>query len=140
MADVFTSKKRSEVMSLIRSKNTKPEIKTRSALHCLGFRFRVHDSSLPGKPDIVLRKHRTVIHVRGCFWHGHQCKIARHPNSHQEYWLPKIQRNIERDLRNDQLLKKEGWRIKVIWECDCRKADKLSRIVKDLADELRVTS
>src|SRR2546430_6939962 len=114
MADVFTSKKRSEVMSLIRSKNTKPEIQTRKALHRLGFRFRVHDASLPGKPDIVLRKYEAVVQVRGCFWHGHNCKVGHLPATRKGYWTPKIVRNAERDTRNDALLEKAGWIVFVL--------------------------
>src|SRR5262249_47227586 len=121
MADVFTKGERSRVMSLIRSKNTKPEIQTRKALHRLGFRFRIHDTSLPGKPDIVLRKYGTVVQVRGCYWHGHNCKVGHLPASRNEYWTPKILKNAERDAKNDASLKKAGWNVVVLWECACRK-------------------
>lgn len=124
-------------MSLIRSKNTKPELQTRCALHRLGFRFRIHDKRLPGRPDIVLPKYRTVIQVRGCFWHGHNCAVGRAPKSNLDYWLPKINRTIARDRQNTRRLAAKGWVTKVIRECDCRKSDRFQRIITDLADELR---
>ncbi len=123
-------------MSLIRSENTKPEIQTRKALHRLGFRFRLHEKSLPGKPDIVLPKYKAAIQVRGCFWHGHNCKVGHLPASRTEYWTPKITRNAKRDEANDSLLRKSGWRVFVVWECACRKpqvfAQEIGRIVSGL--------
>tara|TARA_B100000315_G_C14577397_1_gene588600 strand:+ start:258 stop:638 length:381 start_codon:yes stop_codon:yes gene_type:complete len=114
-------------MSAIRSKNTKPEAVVRSLLFALGYRYRLHRKDLPGKPDIVLKKHNTVIFVHGCFWHHHKnCRRANWPKSNQEYWLPKIQRNIERDKIHIRKLKKEGWEVLVIWECQIKNMDKLS--------------
>ena len=133
MADVFSKKKRSDVMSKIKSKDTKPELIVRSALHKKGFRFRLHDKSLPGKPDIVLRKYKTVIHVRGCFWHGHSCIDGHIPKSRRNYWKPKIERNIERDKKNDKELRKLGWQVITVREC------KLTSKKKTSNEILRIT-
>jgi len=117
MADIFTTQKRSEVMRKIKSKDTKPEVILRKALHRQGLRFRLHVTKLPGKPDIVLPRHRTVIQVRGCFWHGHSCIDGHTPKSRQEYWEPKLNKNKQRDLFNDTLLRRNGWSVIVVWEC-----------------------
>jgi DNA mismatch endonuclease (patch repair protein) len=121
MADVFTPEKRSEVMSRIRSRDTKPELALRSMLHGLGYRFTVNgpkNRSLPGKPDIVLPKYRTVIFVHGCFWHGHEnCRVARIPGSRTEWWAAKIGGNRIRDIRNEKTLLKLGWHVVTVWEC-----------------------
>ncbi|MDG5768285.1 very short patch repair endonuclease [Balneolales bacterium ANBcel1] len=106
-------------MSKIRSKNTKPEITLRSALHQLGYRFRVHKKDLPGNPDIVLPKYNTIIFVNGCFWHYHKdCREGRIPNTNTKFWKEKLKRNVERDKKNQAILKKNGWRVIVFWECD----------------------
>jgi DNA mismatch endonuclease, patch repair protein len=118
MADVFSASERSEVMSRIRSKDTSPELRIRKGLHRLGFRFRLHDKNLPGRPDLVLPRYRTVIQVRGCFWHGHECPDGHIPKSRRDYWEPKLRANAERDERNDQRLKEMGWRVIVLWECE----------------------
>lgn len=119
---MFDQQKRSEIMSRIRSKNTKGEMIVRKYLHRLGFRFRLHDSKLPGKPDIVLPKYKSVIFVHGCFWHGHQeCKYYRVPKTNPEYWIPKIQRNVERDKEAVCALSAMGWRVEIIWECELKK-------------------
>lgn len=107
---------RSETMSKVRSKHTKPEKLVRSALHAAGYRFRLHQRSLPGTPDITLPKYRAVIEVRGCFWHGHP-GCGRTPKSRTEFWEPKLRRNRARDLNNERLLNDLGWRTLVIWEC-----------------------
>jgi len=117
MADVFTAEKRSAVMRAITAKNTKPEVALRSGLHRLGFRFRLHDSRLPGKPDIVLPKYSTIIQVRGCFWHGHTCIDGHIPKSRVEYWLPKIRNNKLRDHRTDSQNRRLGWSVLIVWEC-----------------------
>jgi len=119
MADVFSKKKRSEVMSKIRSKDTKPEMQIRKGLHALGFRYRLHDKKLPGKPDIVLPRFKTAIQVRGCFWHGHDCIDGHIPKTRKEYWEPKLKANAARDKKNDQRLKEMGWHLIVVWECQC---------------------
>lgn len=106
------------MMAGISGKNTKPEIVVRQILHSLGFRFRLHDKTLPGKPDIVLRKWNKIILVDGCFWHGHEdCAIFRLPKSRTEFWHSKIQSNIQRDQTNIKLLISSGWEVIRIWEC-----------------------
>jgi DNA mismatch endonuclease (patch repair protein) len=120
--DVFSPEKRSEVMSKIGSKNSRPELLVRSALHKLGYRFRLHSKDLPGKPDIVLPKYRTAIFIHGCFWHQHEsCRYGHLPRSNLEYWGPKLKRNKERDVKNQAELKKLGWKVLVIWECQISK-------------------
>lgn len=108
---------RSANMARIRSKNTKPELLVRQALHGLGFRFRLHVAELPGHPDIVLPRHRTIIEVRGCFWHGHTCIDGRLPKSNQDYWVPKLRRNRTRDSTNTRKLRQLGWSVRSLWEC-----------------------
>ena len=106
-------------MRAVKSQDTKPELKLRKALHALGFRYRLNVKTLPGKPDLVFPKHRAVIFVHGCFWHGHDCKRgARVPKTNTDYWLAKITRNKERDLTNTAALKKLGWRVITLWECE----------------------
>ena len=117
MADKISASQRSRIMSRIKSKDTAPEIAVRKYLHGLGYRFRLHDKTLPGKPDIVLKKYMTAIQVRGCFWHKHGCKFSNSPKSNKSYWLPKLKRNKERDRKNDRKLKKLGWKLIIIWEC-----------------------
>lgn len=104
-------------MSGIRGKNTKPELLIRKALHHRGFRFRLYDKTLPGKPDIVLPKYHAVIQVQGCFWHGHNCHLFKWPSSRSEFWKDKIEGNRERDIRNQEALLSLGWRIFTLWEC-----------------------
>jgi DNA mismatch endonuclease (patch repair protein) len=108
---------RSAMMSRIRSKDTKPEMLVRKALHRLGFRFRLHIRDLPGSPDIVLPKHRVIIQVKGCFWHGHTCRDGRLPKSNRGYWVPKLLRNKERDISNERKLRRLGWSVHALWEC-----------------------
>jgi DNA mismatch endonuclease (patch repair protein) len=121
MADVFTPEKRSEVMARIRGRNTKPEMVLRSMLHRLGYRFTVNgpkNKSLPGKPDIVLPKYRTVIFVHGCFWHGHEdCPASHLPETRHAWWKKKIEGNRDRDLRAETSLLTLGWNVVTIWEC-----------------------
>lgn len=124
LMDVFTPEKRSEVMSKIRGSDTKPELALRSLLHRHGYRFTIRgpkNKSLPGRPDLVLPKHRTVIFVHGCFWHGHEnCKHFRLPQSRREWWTAKIDGNRARDLRNENALRALGWHVVTIWECALR--------------------
>lgn len=120
--DIFDLQKRSEIMSHIRSKDTKSEIMVRKYLFKLGFRFRLYDSKLPGKPDIVLPKYKFVVFVHGCFWHAHEgCKYYREPKSNAEYWIPKIQRNVERDKQTVCDLISMGWKVEIVWECELKK-------------------
>ena len=116
MADNHTKEVRSRNMSHIRSTNTKPEEKVRKYLFSKGFRYRKNVRGLPGCPDIVLPKYRSVIFVNGCFWHKHDCPRFVWPSSNQEYWIPKITRNVERDAKNQQTLKAMGWQIITVWE------------------------
>mgnify|MGYP001598542038 CR=1 FL=1 len=118
VADVHDSKTRSYNMSKIKGKDTRPEMIVRRFLWANGFRYRLHDKRLPGKPDIVLKKYRTVILVHGCFWHGHQgCKYFKWPSTRTEWWKAKIQRTIEKDKEDIEALGKLGWRVIVVWEC-----------------------
>jgi len=123
-------------MSRIRGKNTKPELAVRSMLHRLGYRFRIADKTLPGKPDIVLPRYGAVIFVHGCFWHRHpECKYAYMPKSKIEFWSKKFEANVLRDKNNLSLLKKAGWLPIVVWECEIERnatatLDKVSRVLK----------
>jgi DNA mismatch endonuclease, patch repair protein len=121
MADVHNKAIRSYNMSRIRSKNTKPEMIVRKALFANGFRFRLHDKSLPGKPDIVLKKYKTVIFIHGCFWHGHTgCKYFVIPKTRTEWWVEKINRNKELDKLNSVKLKEMGWKVINVFECELK--------------------
>ena len=128
------SEQRSRNMSAIKSKNTKPEIKVRKVLHSMGYRFRLHSKDLPGSPDIVLPKYKTVIFVHGCFWHRHEnCKYASTPKTRQEFWNKKFNDNILRDKKNLEILSSLGWKIIIIWECEIRnKKINLEQIFKNV--------
>jgi DNA mismatch endonuclease (patch repair protein) len=117
MPDVVSKEKRSRMMSGIRSKNTKPELIIRRGLHACGFRFRLHDTKLAGRPDLVLRKYKAAIFVHGCFWHGHDCHLFKQPKSRGEFWAPKIESNRARDSEALRTLSHEGWRVAEVWEC-----------------------
>lgn len=104
-------------MAAIRGKDTQPELLIRRSLHAHGFRYRLHDRKLPGRPDLVLPKYQTVLFVNGCFWHGHDCAMFRWPQTRPEFWRDKISGNISRDIRNEDALIALGWRVGVIWEC-----------------------
>ena len=123
--DKVPADQRSRNMAAVRSRDTKPERIVRSALHSLGLRFRLHQASLPGTPDIVLRRHRTVILVHGCFWHGHKCRRGQPPKTRTQFWLPKLERNRVRDRRQVKELKSLGWRVLIIWECESKDEAKL---------------
>ncbi|MEP4094587.1 DNA mismatch endonuclease Vsr [Reichenbachiella sp.] len=134
--DIYSKKKRSEIMSKISGKETKPEIVVRKYLHSNGFRFRKNDKRLPGKPDILLPKYKTAILVHGCFWHGHECKAGKLPETRKEFWINKISSTKKRDLRNIKQLKELGWIVIVIWQCEVKtKANqemRLPQLVKQL--------
>jgi len=136
--DVFSAEKRSAVMSAIRAENTKPEMALRQALHRLGYRYVLHDSRLPGKPDLVFPRSKVALQVRGCFWHLHSCLDGHLPRSHAKYWRPKLHKNAQRDRRNDRKLREMGWHLIVVWECQCRNslllARQVDRIVRLLND------
>jgi DNA mismatch endonuclease, patch repair protein len=118
--------KRSYNMSRIRSADTKPEMVVRSLMHRLGYRFRLHRRDMPGRPDIVLPRHRKVVLVHGCFWHSHGCSVGgTGPKSNRGYWQPKLERNIARDRDNQQKLADQGWSILVVWECWTRDKETL---------------
>lgn len=136
MADNHSKTVRSFNMSRIRSENSKPEEMVRKYLFSQGFRYRKNDKRLPGKPDIVLPKYKTVVFVNGCFWHKHSCDRFVWPASNQDYWKPKILRNVERDNVNITLLQEMGWKVIVIWECELKKKVAQLRLEK-LADEIR---
>ena len=121
-AEECEKKRRSRNMAAIKCRDTSPELIIRLGLFHLGFRYRICCPNLPGKPDIVLKKYKAAIFVNGCFWHRHKgCPRAVLPHTHREYWLPKIERNVERDQENIQKLKSKGWRILIVWECALKK-------------------
>lgn len=134
MADVHTPEQRSYNMSQIKGRDTKPEKTLRSLLHRNGFRFRIHYSKLPGRPDIVLPKYRSVIFVHGCFWHRHpRCRYAYTPKSRTEFWNEKLNGNVERDRENISLLRKAGWYPIIVWECELNKnADAVLTKISDV--------
>ena len=126
MTDVVSPKIRSRMMSGIQGKNTKPELMIRKALHQRGFRYRLHDRSLPGKPDLVFPKYEAVIQINGCFWHCHDCRLFKWPSTRPEFWKRKISSNRRRDAKNNVELKKQGWRVLTIWECALKGKQRLS--------------
>ncbi len=136
--DVVDKQTRSRMMANIKGKNTKPEITVRSLLHRQGFRFRLHDKSLPGKPDLVLKKYKAVIFVHGCYWHRHEnCKLASTPKQNTEFWLKKFNENLRRDGEVYYKLKLLGWRTAVIWECAIRDKKNLPAYIKTLTSWLK---
>ena len=139
MADNHTPEERSYNMSRIRSKDTKPEEKVRKYLFAQGFRYRKNVKKLPGCPDIVLPKYKTIIFVQGCFWHMHDCGRFRWPATNQDYWEPKIRRNVERDRINQEILKKAGWTVLVIWECELKK-NKFNETMDRISESIRPSS
>ncbi len=121
MVDTIDPERRSRNMARIKGRDTKPELRLRSALHRMGLRFRVCRKDLPGKPDVVFPKHRLAVQVRGCFWHQHQgCRAGRLPASNLDYWRPKLAGNVRRDAEKDEALKALGWRVLVVWECELK--------------------
>ncbi|GBE17192.1 very short patch repair protein [bacterium BMS3Abin15] len=119
MPDIFSKKKRSEIMSKIGPKNSEPEIFIRKLVHGMGYRFRLHRKELPGKPDLVFPKYKKVIFVNGCFWHGHKgCKRAKLPETNKSFWEKKIKKNVKNDEKNTKALKSLGWDSLTIWQCE----------------------
>jgi DNA mismatch endonuclease (patch repair protein) len=136
MTDVHTKEQRSYNMSRIKGKDTNPELLVRRFLHAQGFRYKLHDKSLPGKPDLVLPKYKTVIFINGCFWHGHaNCKFFKVPQTRTDWWLNKINSNKANDEKTVKALKKEGWKVIVIWTCKLKK-NKL-RILEKIASRIK---
>lgn len=128
--DVVSSVKRSEMMSGIKGRNTRPEIQVRRFLHVHGLRFRLHRKDLPGRPDVVLPKYRVAVFVHGCFWHRHPgCKYTTNPSTREEFWKQKFAGNVERDLRSQEALLQAGWRVLVIWECGLRSKSDLEPVL-----------
>lgn len=130
MADTVSPKRRSEIMSHIRAKGMVPEMVVRRLVHGMGYRYRLHCKDLPGKPDLVFSSRHKVLFVHGCFWHQHDdpaCKIARVPRSNRDYWIPKLARNKARDAQHQAMLREMGWDVLVIWECQLKDIEKLTR-------------
>ena len=124
MADIVDKMTRSKIMSRIKGKDTKPEVEIRKKLFARGIRYRLHDKSLPGKPDIIFPKYNAIIFFNGCFWHAHECDIFKWPSSNVAFWGGKLTINKENDRKNNEILKKLGWRILTIWECSYRSPGK----------------
>lgn len=120
MVDVVDSSTRSRMMAGIKGKNTRPEIEIRKRLFALGYRYRLHDTKLPGKPDLILPRYNAVIFINGCFWHAHDCSLFKWPSTRKKFWKKKLTRNREKDIENNVVLKELGWRILTIWECSFR--------------------
>ncbi len=133
MTDKVSTAERSRIMGLVHSQDTSPEMEVRRALHAAGFRFRLHDRRLPGKPDIVLPRYKSVVLVQGCLWHWHGCKRSRMPASNAAYWRRKIDRNIQRDAANQDALRRAGLSVEVIWECKLRASTE--RLIQRLAEK-----
>lgn len=136
MSDIYSKQKRSEIMSHISGKETKPEILVRFFLFSKGFRFRKNVKELPGKPDIVLPKYKTIIFIHGCFWHGHSCKRGTLPETNHEFWQEKINKNIERDSRNTLLLKEKGWNVIIVWQCEIKNKTNMDIRLNKLIEEI----
>lgn len=139
MADIISPEHRSALMSRIRAKNTGIELEVRRGLHALGLRYRLGGAGLPGKPDIVLPKHRMAVFVHGCFWHGHSCHLFRLPKTRPEFWKAKLNANVERDRRREAQLVTMGWRVGTIWECQLRgrSTEVRNAAIIALADRIR---
>lgn len=131
-ADRLTPERRSANMRAVRAKDTAPEMIVRRLIHGLGYRYRLHSSKLPGRPDLVLRRHRTAIFVHGCFWHGHEgCARARRPKANADFWAGKLARNAERDAQQIASLEARGWRVMVIWQCETKDLPSLEARIRD---------
>lgn len=141
MVDTISASERSHVMSLVKCKNTRPEMVVRRLVHGAGFRYRLHDTKLPGKPDLVFPRRRKVIFVHGCFWHRHEgCALARIPKSNQEFWQAKLEGNKARDEAHLRRLHESGWATLVVWECELKDLHTLRmRLLSFLSDEAATT-
>lgn len=137
MADIVSPAKRSQMMSGIRGKGTKPEMRVRKVLHAAGYRFRLHRKDLPGTPDVVLPRHRLAIFVHGCFWHAHQgCGLAKIPSTRTEFWSEKLLTNVRRDAVAVERLHVGGWRVLVVWECFLRHTKDDAALLEQLVDAI----
>ena len=133
--DNLSSAERSEIMSRVRSKNSRPEISVRRLIFALGYRYRLHAKDLPGRPDIVFRKRRKVVFVHGCFWHRHSlCALARLPKSRLDFWLPKLEGNKKRDEENKRALLRRGWKVLTIWECQLEGTTRMAARIRKFLD------
>ena len=137
MTGHVSPEQRSRIMSRVRSKDTLPELRVRSQMHRAGYRYRLHVSEMPGKPDIVMPRHRTVVFVNGCFWHQHPgCRRASTPTTNADFWQRKLERNVARDKNNHTALRRDGWTVRIVWECQTRDnlvlMDTLSNILPPL--------
>ncbi len=136
--DTIDSKARSENMRAIKSKNMNPEMKVRKLVHSLGYRYRLHKKSLPGTPDLVFASRQKAIFVHGCFWHQHnakKCKITRLPKSNLSYWKRKLDANVKRDKKNILRLRRKGWKVMVIWECQIRDLDRIEKRIQAFLED-----
>ncbi len=135
--DVFSKEKRSQIMSCVSGKNTKPELIVRSLLHHMRYRFRLHRKDLPGKPDIILPKYKKVIFIHGCFWHGHKnCTRSKRPTTNNEFWQKKLDRNMQHDKEIVHNLKGLGWDILIVWTCEIKNIDQLKDKILKFLEEI----
>ena len=137
MTDIYSKNKRSQIMSKISGKETKPEILVRKFLFRKGFRYRKNDKRYPGKPDVVLPKYKTVIFVHGCFWHGHDCRAGKLPETRKEFWQNKIGSNVVRDKKNRHELEKLGWRVLIVWQCELKNKKIRTEKLKNIEQEIQ---
>lgn len=137
MADHLSSDARSRLMARVRSRGSIPEITVRRALHAAGYRFRLHRKDLPGKPDIVLARYRTAVFVHGCFWHGHECRKGKRPDSNADFWNRKLDRNQQRDREAQAHLHGQGWSVVIVWEC--RLAADTAQLIRQLSQSDRAS-
>lgn len=138
MTDFLSPKERSERMARIKGSNTRPEIALRKILHSLGLRYRLNGTGLPGKPDLVFPRYKSVVFVHGCFWHWHSnCSIATTPKSNTAFWVEKFEKNVARDIRMTSVLEASGWKVFIVWECEVSSTKKANITGKRLADLIR---
>lgn len=134
MIDRISTTIRSQIMSQIKGKNTKPEMRVRRLVHSLGYRYRLHRRDLPGNPDLVFPRRQKVIFVHGCFWHQHDCPRGTRPTSNQEFWNSKLDKNIQRDMDNISMLTTLGWAVLVVWQCETKNLEQLGGRIRDFLD------
>ena len=133
--DTLTARQRSDVMSRIRGKDTKPEMRVRRLVHAMGYRYRLHVKDLPGCPDLVFRPRRKVIFIHGCFWHRHEdCPSNRIPATHRKFWQAKLDGNVQRDRRNETTLRESGWHVLVLWECETGDINRVAHRLRSFLD------
>lgn len=133
--DNVSPARRSKIMGRVRARDTKPEMIVRRAVHAMGYRYRLHAKDLPGKPDMVFRSRQKVLFVHGCFWHRHpECALARLPKSRQDFWIPKLGANRQRDMKNERSLKDAGWGVLTIWECELSDIAQLKTRIRGFLD------